>query len=416
MSLSHSGLAGTSRTRKKVEYTVQHMLQLWEEMESNYITDGIKALQEIQKQRTSITQNLNNCQRQFIEFLERPSESQEKVNEFVNSFNHFSMEYPDLRSDEQTKEELLNRLERLSNNLWDITNARKEEALEKVNDMQQHGWNLVEMKHVIKNMATLIEVEIKKLSAVYQICMKSEPPVELDAEIATKKLLERGVSPYDSKQGTSPALEQVLANLMSKAYELVYKNPNVTQVFAEEQGQVLKNEFAIFLYRLSMVHTWALVNLQEIHTNATKVYNKLDDWIVASVQQECVISQHVTDFIKDAIQVEKLRIEEFESQLQAIELFSKLEVMVFRSDETPLYLNNVVHPSEEHVEVNRFTVEALRMLYKECRYNAGELGHLSERESSSFLNLLVKAVRQGKTPLAWQYSDMEKLASIANKF
>ena len=89
------------------------------------------------------------------------------------------------------------RLERLSNNLWDITNARKDEALEKIEVDSRTGWSLSEMKHVVKNMAALVEVEIKKLSTVYQVLMKTEPPVELDAEIATRKLLERGVAPYD---------------------------------------------------------------------------------------------------------------------------------------------------------------------------------------------------------------------------
>ena len=56
----------------------------------------------------------------FIQFLERQCQKQEKVIEFVNSFNKFSVEFPDLRKDDQTKEELFNRLEQLSNGLWDI--------------------------------------------------------------------------------------------------------------------------------------------------------------------------------------------------------------------------------------------------------------------------------------------------------
>ena len=70
---------------------------------------------------------------------------------------------------------------------------------------------------------------------------------------------------------------------MSKAYELVYKNSAISHVFAEEQGQVLKNEFAIFTYRLSLIHTWALVILEEIQQNANQVYQKVDDWIVLAV-------------------------------------------------------------------------------------------------------------------------------------
>jgi hypothetical protein len=53
------------------------------------------------------------------------------------------------------------------------------------------------MKQTCRNMANLVELEIKKFSAVYQMIMQQEPPVELDAEIMTKKIIERGVHPYD---------------------------------------------------------------------------------------------------------------------------------------------------------------------------------------------------------------------------
>ena len=54
------------------------------------------------------------------------------------------------------------------------------------------------MKNVIKNMAKLIEIEIKKYSIIYQLLLDQEPSVELDAEILVKKLLERGMKPYDA--------------------------------------------------------------------------------------------------------------------------------------------------------------------------------------------------------------------------
>ena len=51
------------------------------------------------------------------------------------SFNKFSMEFPDLRKDDQTKEELLNRVDTLSNQLWEITDKRKNESIEKISQM-----------------------------------------------------------------------------------------------------------------------------------------------------------------------------------------------------------------------------------------------------------------------------------------
>lgn len=211
MSMSQSGVDGKtlSRSRKKnrVEYTKSYIIKLWEDMEVNYLKDGVMSLSDIKRQRLSVTDNLNNCQRQFIEFLERPCEKQDKVNEFVQSFNQFSSQYPDLRKDDQTKDELSSRLERLANALWDITDRRKEESLERIANMSKSGWSNQEMRQVVRNMASLVEIEIKKISTVYQIVMQHETPVELDAEIFAKKLLERGVLPFDETKGTSPALE-----------------------------------------------------------------------------------------------------------------------------------------------------------------------------------------------------------------
>jgi len=83
----------------------------------------------------------------FIQFLERTSANQEKVNEFVNSFNKFSYEFPDLRKDDQTKEELLSRVEALSNSLWDIIEQRKDESIEHIRKMSNKGgWTDVEMR------------------------------------------------------------------------------------------------------------------------------------------------------------------------------------------------------------------------------------------------------------------------------
>lgn len=69
------------------------------------------------------------------------------------------------------------------------------------------GWADQEMRQTIKNMAGLIELEIKKFEAVYMIVMESEPSVELDAEIFTRKLLDRGIQCYDGEKGTSPVFE-----------------------------------------------------------------------------------------------------------------------------------------------------------------------------------------------------------------
>ena len=284
-------------------------------METLYIRDGMMTLSDIKRQKESVTDSLNLCQRQFIQFLERPCQKQEKINEFVLSFNKFSQEFPDLRKDDQTKEELMNRLEQLSNTMWNIIESRKDESIEQISKMSTGGWSDVEMRNLCRNMASLIEIEIKKFEAVYKIQMMQDPPIELDAEIMMKKLIDRGGKTYDGETQTSPVLEQVICSLISKLDDLVRANPIVIQVINDMQGKILLKEMNIFIYRLSLINSWALAILEEIYYNSRQVYGQLDDWIVEAVAQENSISQQVLGVLKEAIKSEQIRIEEYQTTL-----------------------------------------------------------------------------------------------------
>lgn len=73
--LSHSKMSQggiTSKRHKKIEYTREYKIKLWEEMETTYFRDGLSAFTEIKKQNETVISNLNQCQRAFIQFLERP--------------------------------------------------------------------------------------------------------------------------------------------------------------------------------------------------------------------------------------------------------------------------------------------------------------------------------------------------------
>lgn len=67
---------------------------------------------------------------EFLSFLHTEDGKQAILDEFVDKFNAFSDEYPDLREDEQTKEELHQRTDCLADELWEIVEERKESAME----------------------------------------------------------------------------------------------------------------------------------------------------------------------------------------------------------------------------------------------------------------------------------------------
>jgi len=68
----------------------------------------------------------NHTQRKYLEFIHRPDTKQEKLEQFIKDFNDFSNQFPDLREDEATKDELHQRVDILSDELWEIIEERKD--------------------------------------------------------------------------------------------------------------------------------------------------------------------------------------------------------------------------------------------------------------------------------------------------
>lgn len=66
--VSHSKISVSSITKrqKKVEYTREYKIKLWEEMETGYFRDGVAVFTEIKKQNETVVDSLNQCQRAFV--------------------------------------------------------------------------------------------------------------------------------------------------------------------------------------------------------------------------------------------------------------------------------------------------------------------------------------------------------------
>jgi hypothetical protein len=58
----------------------------------------------------------------------------------VKDFNDFSDQYPDLREDDHTKEELHQRCDILSDELWEISEERKDQNVEERKKIMESGW------------------------------------------------------------------------------------------------------------------------------------------------------------------------------------------------------------------------------------------------------------------------------------
>ena len=89
-----------------------------------------RIFRNIRLQREQAGRQQAKLKNEFLEFLHTSDGKQSILDDYVKNFNSFSDEYPDLREDDQTKEELHQRTDALSDELWEIVEERKEQAIE----------------------------------------------------------------------------------------------------------------------------------------------------------------------------------------------------------------------------------------------------------------------------------------------
>jgi len=120
------------------------------------------------QQRERIAEQFFHAQQRFLQFLHRPDQKQERLDQFVREFNEFSDQFPDLREDEQTKKELHQRCDALSDDLWEIIEERKEQHVEERKKIMESGQVEHELGVAVQSAQMLMQGEIDKFKASVQ--------------------------------------------------------------------------------------------------------------------------------------------------------------------------------------------------------------------------------------------------------
>lgn len=142
---------------------------MWEDLLGTYKEQAMKVFREARTQRERIKERIHKVQVSFLDFLHRPDNKQDKLDEFVANFNKFSVEFPDLREDDQTKEELHQRIDILSDELWEIIEERRDQALEEMKQVKESGY--IEQEQELLSQATqkLMQTEVDKFRTSIQL-------------------------------------------------------------------------------------------------------------------------------------------------------------------------------------------------------------------------------------------------------
>lgn len=115
------------------------LIEAWQTSYQNYVRQMKSVFSNVRMHREQFCVKMSSIQSAFLTFLHRKDRKQEILSEFVKSFNEFSDQFPDLREDDQTKEELHQRTDVLSDELWEIVEERKEQAIEERKKVMESG-------------------------------------------------------------------------------------------------------------------------------------------------------------------------------------------------------------------------------------------------------------------------------------
>jgi len=138
-------------------------------MVNEYYSESLQRFNDLVKQRKRIFQLFSQTQTNFINFICREAPYQKRVSEFCDNFNRFSEQYPDLRGNDETRNELLKRVNMLNETLWSTVLDRKNVAVQErqsQTELMQNGWETREKSKLITFVAQLMELEFERFRTI----------------------------------------------------------------------------------------------------------------------------------------------------------------------------------------------------------------------------------------------------------
>lgn len=132
------------------------------------------------------------------------------IQDFIDSYNKFSEEFPNLRSDPLTQEELKKRVTRLGNDMWTLVEQKKDQALAQHTKLNSDGWVVSEIKKLMKNTTRLIQLELSRVFTLQSLVTGVVNQLEIELDRTLDNLSDNGLKTIDENE-RSPLFDEIIA-------------------------------------------------------------------------------------------------------------------------------------------------------------------------------------------------------------
>ncbi|KAM9695098.1 sperm flagellar protein 2-like isoform 1-T1 [Trichechus inunguis] len=215
------------------------LVPYWKLIESSYIKTIKTVLRYLREDKHTVIAYLYEIRTSFQHFLMRPDHKQNFVAHWQADFNSLP---DDLWDDEETKAELHQRVNDLRDRLWDICDARKEEAEQERLDIINESWLQDSIGISMNHFFSLMQAELsrfqdtKRLLQEYYRAMESKIPIE-----DNKKFIRVPLVQLDGKDIPESQLKIPLVPRISISPETAMSKPKIKTILKGKIDNSLEN-------------------------------------------------------------------------------------------------------------------------------------------------------------------------------
>ena len=116
------------------------------------------------------------------------------------------------------------------------------------------------MKKLVKNAARLIQQELQKYNAVFQIVIGLGNSLDLDLERTTENFSDDGAKTID-EHGNSPLFDKLFGYI----FRILATSSDHADIQQDDIRAILRAEIDSVIFRCNLIRTWVLLKMKEFN-------------------------------------------------------------------------------------------------------------------------------------------------------
>jgi len=145
------------------------LMEEWLELQEDFVLAVRQLFSWHRAHLDDFRSGVHGIQQRFVEYLQRPDDKQALVDAFVQRFNDFTEEYPEMRKQDETKDELHQRADDLQRQLVTQVEERRNEGLTELEEVEKSQWVECQVQVLAAQVQHAVRLEARRYHSACQL-------------------------------------------------------------------------------------------------------------------------------------------------------------------------------------------------------------------------------------------------------